>query len=48
MKAINRDQLFTAGCLSLLVTSLSFDISVGILNQGDAQFHPDTFQSKTI
>lgn len=30
MKAINRDQLFTAGCLSLLVTSL-------ILNRPDVQ-----------
>lgn len=48
MKAINRDQLFTAGCLSLLVTSLSFGIRAGILNRLGVQFNLDAAQLGTI
>ncbi|HZX59259.1 MAG TPA: MFS transporter, partial [Mucilaginibacter sp.] len=32
MQSINRTQLFRASCLSLLVTSLSFGIRAGTLN----------------
>jgi hypothetical protein len=31
MNSINRQQLFVASCLALLVTSLSFGIRAGIL-----------------
>ncbi len=38
MKSINRDQLFVAACMSLLVTSLSFGIRAGILGTLGTQF----------
>ena len=39
MKSINRNQLFVASCLALLVTSLSFGIRAGILNRLGVQFN---------
>lgn len=48
MKAINRDQLFTASCLSLLVTSLSFGIRAGILNRLGTQFNLSASELGTI
>ena len=36
--AIPRKQLFTASCLALLVTSLSFGIRAGILNSLGTNF----------
>src|SRR6266581_1656458 len=41
MQTINRTQLFRASCLALLVTSLSFGIRAGILNQIGSQFNLD-------
>jgi MFS family permease len=48
MKAINRNQLFTAACLSLLVTSLSFGIRAGILNRLGVQFNLNAAELGTI
>ena len=45
---INRTQLFRASCLSLLVTSLSFGIRAGILNQLGTDFHLDASQLSLI
>lgn len=45
---INRTQLFRASCLALLVTSLSFGIRAGILNDLGVQFHLDKAQLATI
>jgi len=45
---INRTQLFRASCLSLLVTSLSFGIRAGILNQLGTVFALDKAQLATI
>jgi MFS family permease len=45
---INRNQLFVASCLALLVTSLSFGIRAGILNQLGAEFSLDRSQLATI
>jgi len=45
---INRAQLFRASCLSLLVTSLSFGIRAGILNQLGTVFALDKAQLATI
>ncbi|HEY8931109.1 MAG TPA: MFS transporter [Mucilaginibacter sp.] len=45
---INRAQLFRASCLSLLVTSLSFGIRAGILNQLGTTFALDKAQLATI
>jgi MFS family permease len=45
---INRTQLFRASCLALLVTSLSFGIRAGILNQLGVQFALDKAQLGTI
>ena len=39
MQTINRTSLFRASCLSLLVTSLSFGIRAGILNDQGVRFH---------
>ena len=39
MSTIRRRQLFTAACISLLVTSLSFGIRAGILGDLGTQFH---------
>src|SRR5919107_791066 len=38
MKSINRQQLFVASCLALLVTSLSFGIRAGLLNTWSHDF----------
>lgn len=38
MEAINRQQLFVASCLALLVTSLSFGIRAGLLNTWSHDF----------
>jgi MFS family permease len=48
MASINRTQLFRASCLSLLVTSLSFGIRAGILNQLGTDFKLDTAQLALI
>jgi MFS family permease len=48
MQAINRTQLFRASCLSLLVTSLSFGIRAGILNDQGVKFHLNASQLGTI
>ena len=48
MSTINRTQLFRASCLSLLVTSLSFGIRAGILNQLGTEFHLDASQLSLI
>ena len=45
---INRQQLFVASCLALLVTSLSFGIRAGILNRLGVEFHLDASQLGTI
>jgi MFS family permease len=45
---IHRGQLFLASCLALLVTSLSFGIRAGILNQLGADFHLNASQLGTI
>ncbi|HEY8893191.1 MAG TPA: MFS transporter, partial [Niastella sp.] len=45
---IHRGQLFTASCLSLLVTSLSFGIRAGILGQLGEDFHLNASQLGTI
>ena len=39
LSSINRDKLFTASCVSLLVTSLTFGIRAGILGQLGEQYH---------
>ena len=46
--AINKQQLFVASCLALLVTSLSFGIRAGILNQLGVDFSLDASQLATI
>lgn len=48
MQTINRAQLFRASCLSLLVTSLSFGIRAGILNDLGKNFHLSASQLATI
>src|SRR3984957_16430745 len=48
MQAINRTALFRASCLSLLVTSLSFGIRAGILNDQGVKFHLDASELGTI
>ncbi|MDB5157685.1 MAG: hypothetical protein JWR50_2392 [Mucilaginibacter sp.] len=45
---INRTQLFRASCLSLLVTSLSFGIRAGILNDQGVRFHLNGSELGTI
>lgn len=45
---INREQLFRASCLSLLVTSLSFGIRAGILNKLGVDFQLDKAQLGSI
>ncbi len=45
---INRNQLFWASCLALLVTSLSFGIRAGILNRLGVEFHLNAAQLGTI
>lgn len=48
MQSINRTQLFRASCLSLLVTSLSFGIRAGILNEQGVRFHLNASELGTI
>jgi MFS family permease len=48
MQAMNRNQLFTASCLALLVTSLSFGIRAGILGRLGVQFGLDKAELATI
>ncbi|SEP33708.1 sugar MFS transporter [Mucilaginibacter sp. OK283] len=48
MQTINRTQLFRASCLSLLVTSLSFGIRAGILNDQGVRFHLNASELGTI
>jgi MFS family permease len=48
MSAINRNQLFTASCMALLVTSLSFGIRAGILGRLGTQFELNAEQLGTI
>lgn len=45
---INRQQLFVASCLSLLVTSLSFGIRAGILGKLGSEFNLTASQLSTI
>jgi MFS family permease len=45
---IHRNKLFVASCLALLVTSLSFGIRAGILNQLGVEFHLDAQELGTI
>ena len=46
--AIHRNKLFTASCLALLVTSLSFGIRAGILNELGIRFHLNASELSTI
>jgi MFS family permease len=46
--SINRKSLFRASCLSLLVTSLSFGIRAGILNDQGVRFHLNASELGTI
>ena len=48
MESINRTQLFRASCLSLLVTSLSFGIRAGTLNDFGSVFGLDKTQLAAI
>jgi MFS family permease len=48
MQYINRTQLFRASCLALLVTSLSFGIRAGILNDQGVRFHLNASELGTI
>ena len=46
--AVPRQQLFTASCLALLVTSLSFGIRAGILGKLGTQFNLSASELGTI
>lgn len=48
MQAVNRNQLFVASCLALLVTSLSFGIRAGLLGRWGVQFHLNASELATI
>jgi fucose permease len=48
MQAVNRDKLFVASCLALLVTSLSFGIRAGLLGTWGTQFNLDKAEISTI
>lgn len=48
MSAIQKKQLFVASCLALLVTSLSFGIRAGILNELGKQFSLNAAELSTI
>jgi len=45
---IQRNKLFVASCLALLVTSLSFGIRAGVLNQQGVDFHLTATELGTI
>ncbi|MBS1509803.1 MAG: MFS transporter [Bacteroidetes bacterium] len=48
MQTIDRNKLFVASCLALLVTSLSFGIRAGLLDTWGVQFHLDKAEISTI
>lgn len=48
MQPINRNKLFVASCLALLVTSLSFGIRAGLLGTWGTQFNLDKAEISTI
>src|SRR6186713_1942535 len=48
MQAVNKNQLFIASCLALLVTSLSFGIRAGILSRLGVEFHLNASELGTI
>ena len=48
MQAVNRNKLFVASCLALLVTSLSFGIRAGILGRLGVEFELDKAELGTI
>jgi MFS family permease len=48
MQAIDRNKLFVASCLALLVTSLSFGIRAGLLGTWGTQFNLDKSEISTI
>jgi fucose permease len=48
MQAINRNKLFVASCLALLVTSLSFGIRAGLLGTWGTQFNLDKSEIASI
>jgi MFS family permease len=48
MQAVNRNKLFVASCLALLVTSLSFGIRAGILGRLGVEFGLDKAELGTI
>ncbi len=48
MKTIETNKLFLASCLALLVTSLSFGIRAGIMNQLGVDFHLNASELGTI
>ena len=47
-QTIERNKLFIASCLALLVTSLSFGIRAGLLEVQGRQFHLNASQLGTI
>ncbi len=48
MQAVNKQKLFIASCLALLVTSLSFGIRAGLLGTWGSQFNLDKSEISTI
>lgn len=48
MQSINRNQLFVASCLALLVTSLSFGIRAGLLGTWESEFGLSRSEIATI
>ena len=48
MQSINKNKLFVASCLALLVTSLSFGIRAGLLGTWGSQFNLDKSEISTI
>ncbi|MDZ4810184.1 MAG: MFS transporter [Bacteroidota bacterium] len=48
MQAVNKNKLFVASCLALLVTSLSFGIRAGLLGTWGSQFNLDKSEISTI
>jgi fucose permease len=48
MQTIDRNKLFVASCLALLVTSLSFGIRAGLLGTWGTQFNLDKSEMSTI
>jgi MFS family permease len=48
MQAVNKNKLFVASCLALLVTSLSFGIRAGILGRLGVEFNLDKAELGTI